>query len=198
MEQEFEYGEEYNDDNLESTYEEEKNDEGEFNDEMEDLLEEAFDEQEFNINLGAEWREFEGDKSKSRVGAARELDIDEDLRTDIMGGGILAQKMKKMERMTRTPEDVFKIILTKTIKDHDLSNKYYNEALRVMQKINRQDKKLRFKNPKAIIFALIVLSESGKNINKKVLKNVVEEHGMKENINEIDLLRYIFFIEKLD
>lgn len=146
------------------------------------------------IDTGAEWRDFSdsGDASKSRVGMARALDIDEDLSTLIEG-----DKFKKFNQMSRTPEDIFKTIVLDTISSYNISKdeNIYDDSMRIMQLINKHNKRLKYRNPKAIVFALLVFSD--RKIDKKKLDKVYDEKAKHEHMTKIDLLRYVFFIENL-
>lgn len=145
------------------------------------------------IDTGAEWRDFaDGGPSKSRVGQARAIDIDEDLGTIIAD-----DKFKRFERISRTPEDIFRSLAMDTISKYNISKdeNIYNDALRIMQIINKHNKRLKYRNPRTIVFALLVFTD--RKIDKKKLDKVYDEKAKHENMTKIDLLRYAFFIENL-
>jgi transcription initiation factor TFIIIB Brf1 subunit/transcription initiation factor TFIIB len=143
------------------------------------------------IDTGAEWRDFgDGEPSKSRVGQARSLDIDEDLSTIISD-----ERFKKFGQMNKTPEDIFKTLIRDTISKYNVSKDIYEDSLRVMQLINKHNKRLKYRNPQAVVFALLVFTD--RNIDKKKLDKIYEEKAKHENMKKIDLLRYAFFIENL-
>jgi len=142
------------------------------------------------IDMGAEWRNYGDGVDPSRVGMARPTDIDEDLGTMIMD-----DKFKKMEQMSRTPEDMFRIIGQRIITRYDLSEDLFNEAQRIMQYINRQNRKLKFKNPAAIIFALLCIEDT--NIIKDRIDKVYEEKAKHEKMSKSDFVRYLFFVHDL-
>jgi hypothetical protein len=143
------------------------------------------------IDTGAEWRNFEEGYDKSRVGIAREIDIDEDLGTMIVD-----ERFKKIEQMSRTPEDIFRSSVLKITQDYDLPKGIYEDSLRVMQLINKHKQKLKYKNPAAIVFALLVFETSGK-ISRTKLEKVYKNMANKEQMTQVDLLRYAFFIQNL-
>lgn len=144
----------------------------------------------YRIDTGAEWRDFEGDISKSRVGMARAVDVEDDLGTMIVD-----DKFKKLERMTRTPDDVFRMIAMDTVTKHGINKEVYDDALRIMQLINKHNKRLKYKSPKAIVLALLVFS--GSSIDKNKLEKVYNDKVKQENMTKIDLLRYAMFIQNI-
>ena len=148
-------------------------------------------EEDYRIDTGAEWRDFsDGGPTKSRVGMARAADIDEDLGTLIVD-----EKFKKLERMSRTPEDIFRAIAMDTATKYGLGKDVYEDSLRVMQLINKHNKRVKYRNPRAIMFAILVFT-NGK-IDKKKLDKVYEDKAVHEKMTKIDLLRYAFFIRDL-
>lgn len=143
------------------------------------------------IDTGAEWRDFaDGGPSKSRVGMARAADIDEDL-----GTMVLDKRFQKIERMTRTPEDIFRAIAMDTVNRYGLSKDNYDDALRIMQLINKHNKRLKYKSPRAIVFAILVFTD--KKIDKTKLNKIYEEKAKNEHMSKMDLLRYALFIQNL-
>lgn len=145
-------------------------------------------ESESRVDLGPEWNEYGDGVSKSRVGIARAADIEEDLGTMNVD-----EKFKKMERMSRTPEDIFRILARKIKERYDISDGVYDDSLRIMQYINKQNRKLKFKNPSAIMFSLLCIRE-GEIIKDKIDK-VYNDMAKNEKMNKSDLLRYIFFVK---
>lgn len=140
------------------------------------------------IDTGAEWNDYGDAVSKSRVGIARAADIDEDLGTMMVD-----DKFKKMDQMSRTPEDIFRMLSRKIKERYDLSEGVYDDSLRIMQYLNRQNRKLKFKNPAAILFALLCIKD-GKIVDKEIDK-IYNEMAKHEKMNKTDLLRYIFFVQ---
>lgn len=152
-----------------------------------------------DINMGAEWREFSNDaesRKKSRVGQAREADIEEDFNTMIGGNGKLAKIQERIDRQNKSPEDIFKTLVRRTIGKYNLPKGVENDAIRVMQNINKQNRKLKFKSPQAIVFALLVFNEK-REIDKKELHKVHKDMAEQEKITLFDLLRYAFFVREL-
>lgn len=143
------------------------------------------------IDMGAEWRDFaDGGASKSRVGMARAIDIDEDLGTMIVD-----ERFKKMERMARTPEDIFRALAMDTATKYNLSKENYDDAIRVMQLINKHNKRLKYKSPRAIMFALLVFTNT--TIDRAKLDKIYNDKAKHENMTKMDLLRYAIFIQTL-
>ena len=149
------------------------------------------------LDTGAEWRDFRdsGDPSKSRVGMARPTDIDEDLGTMIVD-----EKFQKIGRMTKTPEDIFRAIVLKTVSTYRLDKWYENEASQVMQLINKHNMRLKYRSPQAIVLALLVFD--GEKISKSKLEEVYKEKIFVEKakhqvMSKLDLLRYALFIQHL-
>lgn len=140
------------------------------------------------IDSGAEWRDYGDGVSKSRVGIARAADIDEDLGTMMVD-----DKFKKMEQMSRTPEDMFRILARKIKERYNINDGVYDDSLRIMQYLNKQNRKLKFKNPAAIIFALLCIKDN--KIVEKSIDEIYEEMAKHEKMNKTDLLRYIFFVQ---
>lgn len=140
------------------------------------------------IDSGAEWNDYGDGVSKSRVGIARAADIDEDLGT-MMGD----EKFKKMEQMSRTPEDMFRILARKIKERYDINDGVYDDSLRIMQYLNKQNRKIKFKNPAAIIFALLCIKDN--KIVDKAIGKIYDEMAKHEKMNKTDLLRYIFFVQ---
>lgn len=140
------------------------------------------------IDTGAEWRDFADDgPSKSRVGMARATDIDEDLSTMVMD-----DRFNKLERISRTPEDIFRAITMDTVNKYNLSKGHYDDCIRIMQLINKQNKKLKYKNPKAIVFSLLIITDN--KIDKSKLDKVYEDKAKHEKMSKLDLLRYCIFV----
>lgn len=155
-------------------------------DEQEDIMED-----DSVIDTGAEWRDFaDGGPSKSRVGMARAMDIEEDLGTMIND-----DRYKKLDRMTKTPEDIFRSIAMDVSLRYKLTKDNYEDGLRIMQLINKHDRKLKYKSPKAIMFAILVFT--GDKIDKTKLEKIYKDKASHENMSKIDLLRYAFFIQTL-
>jgi len=142
------------------------------------------------IDTGAEWNDYGDAVSKSRVGIARAADIEEDLGTMMVD-----EKFKKMEQMSRTPEDIFRMISRKIKERYDIPEGVYDDSLRIMQYINKQNRKLKFKNPAAILFSLLCIKND--MIDKKQLDKVYDEMAKHEKMSKIDLLRYIFFVQDM-
>ena len=142
------------------------------------------------LDTGAEWRDYGDGASKSRVGIARASDIDEDLGTIMMDG-----KFNKLQLMTRTPEDMFRIISRKIKDRYDLTDSTYDDSLRIMQYINTQNRNLKFKSPTGIILSLLCIRD-GKILKDKVVE-VYTNMAKNENMTEIDLMRYIFFVKDI-
>ncbi|MDD4930610.1 MAG: hypothetical protein PHG66_00455 [Candidatus Colwellbacteria bacterium] len=140
------------------------------------------------IDTGAEWNDYGDGASKSRVGIARAADIDEDIGTMMVD-----EKFKKMEQMSRTPEDMFRILARKIKERYDISDGVYDDSLRIMQYLNKQNRKLKFKNPAAIIFALLCIKDT--KIDNKSIDKIYDEMAKHEKMNKTDLLRYIFFVQ---
>ena len=111
--------------------------------------EEGFIVEESRIDMGAEWRDYGDDISKSRVGIARAVDIEEDL------GTMIDEKFKRMEQISRSPEDMFKILARKIKDKYELSEGVYDDSLRIMQYTNKQNRKIKFKNPGANLLRYI-------------------------------------------
>jgi hypothetical protein len=131
-------------------------------------------------------------KDIERTGFARPSDIDETLGTFVEG-----EKFNRIELQTRTPEDIFRAIVNETARRYeDITGNEITESLRIMQRINNQDKKLKYKNPKAILFAILVFNIRGE-IDRRLLDQVYEKKAKNEDISKIDLLRYAFFIKEL-
>lgn len=152
-----------------------------------------------NISLEAEWREFNGDdasRKRSRVGMARDNDIEESLGLEIGGGGKLAKIQERIDRQNKTPEDIFKTLVRKTIEKYHLPKGLETGAIRVMQKINSKNKKLKFKSPSCIVFALECFNEKNE-VDKKKIKKVFDTMADDEKISMFDLLRYAFFVKDL-
>ena len=131
----------------------------------------------------------DGGKDQRRTGGPRTAGVDESLGTVMLGGN------KKLEQMSRTPEDIFRIIVNNTINQYDLGKDVFDDAMRIMQLINNQKKRLRFKNPKAIVFGSLVLDRN--NVDKKKFKSIYIDYARKEGLTKMDLLRYAFFIQRL-
>lgn len=143
---------------------------------------------ESRLDTGAEWNDYGDGVTKSRVGIARAMDIDEDLGTMMVD-----EKFKKMEQMSRTPEDMFRILARKIKERYEISEGIYDDSLRIMQYINKQNRKLKFKNPAAIIFGLLCIKEG--QIVEKTIDKVYEDMAKHEKMNKSDLLRYVFFVQ---
>lgn len=144
---------------------------------------------ESRIDMGAEWNDYGDGISKSRVGIARAADIDEDL------GTMVDEKFKRMEQISRSPEDMFKILARKIKDKYDLSEGVYDDSLRIMQYTNKQNRKIKFKNPGAIIFALLCIKDN--KIIDENIENIYETMAKHERMTKIDLLRYIFYVSDL-
>lgn len=157
----------------------------------EEFQDEFIPEVDNRIDFGAEWRDFGDGVNKSRVGIARAVDIEEDLGTMAMTD----EKFGKTEQMSRTPEDIFRVIATRTKLRYDINEGVYDDALRVMQYINRQNRKLRYKNPSAILFALLCINEG--EIQKEEIDKIYETMAKHEKMGKVDLLRYIFFVQDI-
>lgn len=159
----------------------------------EEFQEEFIPEADNRIDFGAEWRNFsqENGVNKSRVGIARAVDIEEDLGTMAM----VDEKFGKTEQMSRTPEDIFRTIATRTKLRYDINEGVYDDALRIMQYINRRNRKLRYKNPSAILFALLCIND--KEIQKEEIDTIYEKMAKHEKMSKVDLLRYIFFVQDI-
>lgn len=142
------------------------------------------------IDTGAEWRDYGDGVSKSRVGMAREMDIDEDLGTMMVD-----EKFKRMEMMSRTPMDMFRILARKIKEKYNISESVYTDSLRIAQNIEAENRGLKFKNPSAILFALLCMEN--KVIKAKNVEVIYEEMAKHEKMNKTDLLRYIFFVQEM-
>ena len=136
-----------------------------------------------DVSFGFSYQDIE------RIGFARDEE-------ELLGTVTEGLKISKFDIQNRTPEDIFRIILNETIKKYDLSKNEYDEAISVMKKIKEQDKKIKYKNPKAILFALMVFNQRGE-IDKSKLNSVYDSKAKNEDISKIDLLRYARFIERL-
>ena len=151
--------------------------------------EEGFIVEESRIDMGAEWRDYGDDISKSRVGIARAVDIEEDL------GTMIDEKFKRMEQISRSPEDMFKILARKIKDKYELSEGVYDDSLRIMQYTNKQNRKIKFKNPGAILFALLCIKDN--KIIDENIETIYETMAKHERMTKIDLLRYIFYVNDL-
>ena len=151
--------------------------------------EEGFIVEESRIEMGAEWRDYGDDISKSRVGIARAVDIEEDL------GTMIDEKFKRMEQISRSPEDMFKILARKIKDKYELSEGVYDDSLRIMQYTNKQNRKIKFKNPGAILFALLCIKDN--KIIDENIETIYETMAKHERMTKIDLLRYIFYVNDL-
>ncbi len=166
-----------------------------------DMPQDLFDEGENigDISMEAEWREFSGDqesRKRSRVGMARAVDIEESLGLEIGGGGNLAKIQERIDRQNKTPEDIFKTLARKMIEKYHLPKETETDAARVMQRINSRNKKLKFKSPQAIVFALQTFDQD-REIDKKKLKEVYETMANDEKISLFDLVRYARFVQDI-
>jgi hypothetical protein len=143
------------------------------------------------IDTGAEWRDFaDGGASKSRVGMARRVDIvDEDLGTFIFD-----DKYKKLEKISRTPEDIYRVMTLDTVKKYNLPNELVSDSLRIMQYIKQYNKVLKFKSPKLVVLALTVIKENKLDIYS--LNKIIEKVS-DEGITKMDIIRYVTFIQGL-
>lgn len=157
----------------------------------EEFQDEFIPEADNRIDFTAEWRDFGDGVNKSRVGIARAVDIEEDLGTMAMTD----EKFGKTEQMSRTQEDIFRIIATRTKLRYDINEGVYDDSLRIMQYINRQNRKLRYKNPSAILFALLCISDG--EIQKEEIDKIYEKMAKHEKMTKVDLLRYIFFVQDI-
>jgi hypothetical protein len=128
---------------------------------------------------------------RERIGFFQERDIDE-----VPGTYVDGEKFNKFEIQNRTPEDIFRAIVNDTSRRYDISKQETNDSLRIMQKINSQNRNLKYKNPKAILFAILVFNIRGE-IDKRLLERVYEEKAKNEDISKIDLLRYAFFVQEV-
>jgi hypothetical protein len=186
-------GGEYDEDDNIDDYE--SDDDGDFREEDADVVgggDDGFLPDDKYIDQGAEWRDFGDGANKSRVGEARPLDIIEDLTT-VAGD----DRFKKLEQMTKTPEDIFRIMSRNVIaKYRNKLSEYYNEGIRVMQFINARNRKLKFKNPAGILFALYCIKD-GEISSGEYIDDVYETMAKNENMTKIDLLRYIFFVYEM-
>lgn len=124
----------------------------------------------------------------ARTGMARAVDIDEDLGTMMMD-----DKFKKMDMMSRTPEDMFRMIARKIKERYEMSDGVYDDSLRIMQYLNKQNRKLKFKNPAAILFALLCIKDG--EILDDNIDDVYNNMAKHESMYKTDLLRYIFFVQ---
>lgn len=139
------------------------------------------------ISSGPEWRDFgDGEPSKSRVGIARSNDIDEDLS--------LAYNVdfKHLEKLNKTPEDIYKYIVLQTIDKYRLDKNLYDTSLKILKILKQKNIKIKYKNPKAILFAIMCVED--KKINMQKLKELSDKI-IDEKIGSIDLLRYCFLIQ---
>jgi hypothetical protein len=144
----------------------------------------------YEIDPQAEWRNSNDSPDKSRVGMARGEDIEEDIGTTVAD-----ERFKKIEKMTRTPEDFFRATSNDIKRRYKLTQADYNNSIAVMNLINKHNKGLKYKSPQAIILALLVFTN--KKIDKNKLNSVYEDMAVNENMTKIDLLRYAIFIENL-
>lgn len=153
-----------------------------------DDVDEFVPESDSRIDTGAEWRDYGDGISKSRVGIARAIDIDEDL-------GTMTQHdtFNRLERISRSPEDMFRIIARKTKERYKIQDGIYDDSLRVLQYMRKRGRKVKFKNPSAILFALLCLKDG--KIVKGEISSVYEKMARHEKMTETDLVRYIFFVK---
>ena len=156
--------------------------------------EEEFEHAEGEISMLGE-RVFADSKTTSRVGLARDADIEETFGLEI-GGGKLSKIQEKISRQSRTPDDIYREIAHNIVSKYNLPKTLETDSIRVLQEINRQNKKLRFKSPAAIIFALQTFDDD-KNISKDKIHRVFQDQASKEYMDISDLLRYSFFVGKL-
>ena len=140
------------------------------------------------IDSGAEWRDFaDGGPTKSRVGMARRADLtDEDLGTVIFD-----DRFKKLERISRTPEDVFRLGVYDAVKRYNLSSDLASDALKLAEYMRTYNRGLRYRNPRLVVLALSVIT--GGKIDIKGLPGVVKTGG-EDGVTDFDIIRYASFI----
>lgn len=150
---------------------------------LEDLgggeIEEPFPEEQ-KQDFAVPFRELE------RLGAPRAFGIEEDLSTMEIDG------YRRIDQMSRTNEQIYKILATKAKERLNLNNNILNDTLLIMNKINKKDRGLRYKNPVAIMLALLCINNN--KIDKQKLNKIYEQYGKQENMTEADILRYCFFV----
>lgn len=102
---------------------------------------------------------------------------------------------KRMEQMSRTPEEIFSMMVNNIVQRYDFPKEVFNDCISVRDQINKTKQKLKFKSPKAIVFALLIFE--GKDISKKKFNKVFNDYAKKEGLTKMDLLKYCIFIKNL-
>ena len=143
------------------------------------------------IDSGAEWRDFRdsGDVSKSRVGMARDTSLDDDLSL------AFNIDFKHLELLSKTPEDIYKALCLETISKYGLEKNLYDMALKVLKKLKDRGIRIKYKNPKMIIFS--IMSFKNGSIDNELLEKSLSNFSSDDKVKKIDLVRYCFLIEKL-
>jgi len=130
-------------------------------------------------------------KDNERVGAGR---LGEDVlmtQIDEFGEGRGLSKLQKIiEKISMTPEQIYKIILNNTITEYSIPSSIESKAIGLMSRIYN----LKFKSPKLICFALYILKSDGQ-VDQVKFDEVYQK--TQEDLEKYDLLRYCFYVKKL-
>jgi hypothetical protein len=114
----------------------------------------------------------------------------EELKTYITEGKL----SKFSEEEKNTTKNMFYRILYKVKEEYKISDWTYDRTVALSKKMGNI---IRFRNPTATLFSLLLVDESGNIQHNSSEREKIYELAKRENIDIPDLLRYCFYTSKL-
>ena len=173
--EENEFGE-YDD----TTIGEEENEVGEYDD---TTIGEEYEQEEPQYDVG-----FKDLERLNVMGRGEQQELKTYISEGKMSSGLLEEEEKN------TAKNMFNRILFKIKANHNISDWIYDRTIALTKKMGNN---VRFKNPIAILFSLLLVDVEGKIQSKSSEREKVYEIAKMENIDTPDLLRYCFYVSNL-
>lgn len=147
------------------------------------------------IDFGAEWNNYDDDKSKVRTGAAMSIFANNDLSTVIGGNSLIARIQNNLYQSIKTPRDVVNQKLLKFKEDfpNDFTPAISNSVNQSLEKIGN----IKYINHTAFIFAHLVFDTKLK-IDRVKLQDVTTRIVVNKSVMITDILRYALIIQRLN